>query len=467
MAFDINVINKLFHDKFGGPYLKCEPMPNSGSNRHYYRLTAANNSTVLAVHNEDVSENKAYLAFSQTFADAGINVPEVLAHDNSFKYYLVEDIGRETLYELVTAADGKPDKPLIALYSRVLDDLAHIQINAGKDINYKLCIGSPCFDQMAIKWDLNYFKYCYLKLAHISFDEQKLENDFETIQQAVSEADNQYFMFRDFQSRNIMIKDGTPYYIDFQGGKRGPLVYDVASLLYQAKAKLSEETRDLLFGKYIESVQRLIAVDKEKMYKEFKIFALVRTLQVLGAYGFRGYYERKRHFVESIPFALKNLKNLLSLNLIKLPHLCEIADTIEIAEPATDDYQGLTVTVVSFSYKKGIPTDAETGGGFVFDCRGQHNPGRYDEYKMLTGRDKPVIDFLKANSTIDVFLKQAVGIVEPTIEKYIERGFTKLMVCFGCTGGQHRSVYCAQNFAEQISAKHNVRIKLIHRELGL
>jgi len=217
--------------------------------------------------------------------------------------------------------------------------------------------------------------------------------------------------------------------------------------------------------KYIESAKKLIDIDKAKLYKEFKIFALIRTLQVLGAYGFRGYYEHKKHFIESIPFALKNLKNLLALNLLPLPHLCEIANAIEITEPEADSYNGLTITVVSFSYKKGIPTDPENGGGFVFDCRGQHNPGRYDEYKMLTGLDKPVIDFLQKHSTIDTFLQQAIDLVAPTIEKYIERDFTKLMVCFGCTGGQHRSVYCAQNFADKIKTKYNVRIKLIHREL--
>ena len=462
-----NTIERLFQEKYGEPYKKCEPLPHSGSNRRYYRLTATNGTTILAAHNDDAQENRTYISFSQTFTDCGINVPIVFSHDDTLRYYLVEDVGRESLYDLVSAADGKPDDELIKLFTKVLDDLAKIQISAGKKIDYSLCIGSQSFDQTAIQWDLNYFKYCYLKNAHISFDELKLETDFETIKQAVASTDNQYFMFRDFQSRNIMLKNGKPYYIDFQGGKHGPLAYDVASLLYQAKAKLSEETRNLLFYRYIESVKKLIDIDEATLKREFKIFALIRTLQVLGAYGFRGYYEKKQHFIESIPYALKNLKNLLALNILPLPHLIEIADKSEIKEPCGNNFDGLTVTVVSFSYKKGIPSDADTGGGFVFDCRGQHNPGRYDEYKMLNGRDKPVIDFLKANSTIDSFLSQAIDIVTPTIEKYIERGFTKLMVCFGCTGGQHRSVYCAQNFAEAISKKHNLRVNLIHRELKI
>lgn len=462
-----NTIERLFQEKYGEPYKKCEPLPHSGSNRRYYRLTATNGTTILAAHNDDAQENRTYISFSQTFTDCGINVPIVFSHDDTLRYYLVEDVGRESLYDLVSAADGKPDDELIKLFTKVLDDLAKIQISAGKKIDYSLCIGSQSFDQTAIQWDLNYFKYCYLKNAHISFDELKLETDFETIKQAVASTDNQYFMFRDFQSRNIMLKNGKPYYIDFQGGKHGPLAYDVASLLYQAKAKLSEETRNLLFDRYIESVKKLIDIDEATLKREFKIFALIRTLQVLGAYGFRGYYEKKQHFIESIPYALKNLKNLLALNILPLPHLSEIADKIEIKEPCENNFDGLTVTVVSFSYKKGIPSDADTGGGFVFDCRGQHNPGRYDEYKMLNGCDKPVIDFLKANSTIDSFLSQAIDIVTPTIEKYIERGFTKLMVCFGCTGGQHRSVYCAQNFAEAISKKHNLHVNLIHRELKI
>ena len=458
-------IDKLYAEWAGAGYATCVPLPRSGSDRRYFRLKAADQSTVMAATNPNVAENEAYFAFSQAFADAAINVPKILSVSDDRTCYLVEDLGAEPLYNLVVAANGNPDEHLKQLYKQALADLAKMQVVAGKKIDYSLCIGTAEFDSTAIRWDLNYFKYCFLKNAHIDFDEYRLEQDFNRIIDAASATDCQYFMFRDFQSRNIMLKDDEPYYIDFQGGKRGPLMYDVASLLYQAKARFCEELRNELFDSYIASLQKLIPADRERLFGEFKLFALIRTLQVLGAYGYRGYYEQKKHFIESIPAAVENLRSLLALKIIDLPEIERIAAKIDIAAPAPDNYDGLTVTVYSFSYKKGIPTDPDNGGGFVFDCRGQHNPGRYEEYKAFTGRDKAVIDFLKANSTIDDFLAKAIDIVSPTIETYLRRGFKNLMVSFGCTGGQHRSVYCAQNFAEQIGKKFDVRVRLIHREL--
>lgn len=463
----IDAINRLYKGWSGQSYAQCAPLPSSGSDRRYFRLTAHNQQTVMAAYNSNTAENEAYFAFSQSFINAGINVPEILSVSADRTCYLIEDLGSEPLYNLVTAANGQPDEKLVKLYQTALSDLAKMQVVAGRNIDYSLCIPTPDFDKTAIRWDLNYFKYCFLKNAHIGFDEYRLEQDFNRIVDAASSTDSSFFMFRDFQSRNIMLKNDKLYYIDFQGGKRGPLMYDVASLLYQAKARFSESLRNELFDNYINAVKEFLPVDRDKLFGEFKLFALIRTLQVLGAYGYRGYYEKKKHFIESIPAAVKNLKDLLALKFIDLPHIEEIANQIDITEPQPDNYDGLTITVYSFSYKKGIPADTENGGGFVFDCRGQHNPGRYDEYKSLTGRDKPVIDFLKANSTIDRFLEQAIGIVSPTIETYLRRGFKNLMVSFGCTGGQHRSVYCAQNFAEQIGRKYDVRVKLIHRELGI
>lgn len=466
MSFNIEAISRLYKDWCGHDYSVCDPLPRSGSDRQYFRLSDGK-TTVMGAYNRNIAENEAYFSFSKCFEDNGINVPKILATAPDRTCYIVEDLGNESLYNLVTKADGNPDDNLKELYAKVLSDLVKMQVVAGKDIDYTLCIPTADFDQTAIQWDLNYFKYCFLKNAHIDFDEYRLEADFEHLKQAVATADSQYFMFRDFQSRNIMLNNSEPYYIDFQGGKRGPLMYDVASVLYQAKAKFSEQLRNQLFDRYIEALQATMPVDRDQLFRQFKAFALIRTLQVLGAYGYRGYFEKKQHFIESIPFAMRNLKDLLAQDIINLPEIQAIANRIDITEPVPDNYNGLTVTVYSFSYRKDIPTDPANGGGFVFDCRGQHNPGRYPEYKMLTGRDKPVVDFLKANSTIDEFLAQAVSIVAPTIETYQRRGFQNLMVSFGCTGGQHRSVYCAQNFAEQISKTYKIRVKLIHREQGI
>lgn len=357
MVSIIYEIDSLYNNWAGGSYAKCTPLPRSGSDRLYFRLTNTDQQTVMAAYNPNVAENEAYFSFSQAFADAEINVPKVLAVSANRTCYLIEDLGSEPLYSLVTAANGAPDEHLKQLYRQALADLAKMQVVAGRNIDYSLCIPTANFDQTAIRWDLNYFKYCFLKNAHIEFDEYRLEQDFNRIIDAASAIDSQYFMFRDFQSRNIMLKNDELYYIDFQGGKRGPLMYDVASLLYQAKARFSEELRNELFDSYIHALKELMSVNRDQLFGEFKLFALIRTLQVLGAYGYRGYFEQKKHFIESIPAAVKNLKDLLALKFINLPHIEEIANQIDITEPQPDNFDGLTVTVYSFSYKKAfLPT---------------------------------------------------------------------------------------------------------------
>ena len=464
MEFNIEIVKSLYSSWVGKAFTSCEPLPVSGSDRRYFRLLSDDTASILAVFNNNVAENNAYFSFTTTLANCGVNVPQVFAIDSSRAYYLVEDLGTHSLYDDLVPAKGNLDSKLKNMLVMALEDLAKMQVAASKLIDYSLCIPNSTFDKTAIQWDLNYFKYCFLKNLHIDFDEYKLEQDFTTIKSYIDSANSSYFMFRDFQSRNIMVKDDQLFYIDFQCCKQGPLTYDVASLLYQAKAQLSETLRNELFDSYIVALGKMVEVDKKALYSEFKTFALIRTLQVLGAYGYRGYYEKKKHFLESIPFALQNLRELLALETFNLPYLTQLAQKIDIQQPIVDNYAQLTITVYSFSYKKDIPADSENGGGFVFDCRGLHNPGRYPEYKMLTGRDKQVVDFLKAHSDTDIFLNRVIDLVSPTIENYISRNFKNLMVCFGCTGGQHRSVYCAQNFAEKIYEKYRVRVRLIHRE---
>jgi len=464
-----SIWHQLYAQQTGNEPINIEKLPRSGSDRQYARLTNETGETLLAAFNPNVDENEAYFAFSEHFSRFNINVPKVLAIGSDRQHYLVEDIGRDSLYDHITLAKGEFNNQLNQLYCKALTDLVQMQVVAGKTIDYTKCFPTDKFDQTAIGWDLNYFKYCYLKLAHVDFDEVKLEQDFDAIKQAIANIDCSAFMFRDFQSRNILLKNNTPYYIDFQGGRRGPLTYDVASLLYQAKAQLSEDVRNKLFDHYATELSKVKAIDKAKLFGEFKLFALLRTLQVLGAYGYRGYFEQKTHFISSIPFAIENLKTLLQQNLpIDLPYIKHIANQLNTSKTISTKADRLTVKVFSFSYKRGIPFDESgNGGGFVFDCRGQHNPGRFPEYKNVTGRDQMVKDFFKQNPGIDQFLDDATRTVSPTIETYMRRGFASLMVSFGCTGGQHRSVYCAQGFAERISKLFDIDVELCHREQNI
>ena len=465
MPVQIQIIKQLYNEYYGHDFDHSEALPRSGSDRQYIRLYKENQS-VLAVYNPNIQENKAYFSFTSNFRNYNISVPNVLIIDSTKQYYLVEDVGSSSLYDLTIPAKGNISQDVKQIYRDVLANLVQIQAVAGKTIDYSVCYPVSDFDEQSIQWDLNYFKYNYLKLAGIDFNEYQLEKDFKRLKNYLLKVEAGGFMFRDFQSRNIMLKDGKPWYIDFQGGRRGPLVYDVASLLYQAKARFSETLRDELFQSYAQSLKQVTKVSEKDLYLEFKTFALLRTLQVLGAYGFRGYFEKKPHFIESIPFAVQNLKLLLQSNDIpvELPYLKAIAEKIKI-EQHDEEPGKLTISVSSFSYRKGIPGDTSgNGGGFVFDCRGINNPGRFAEFQFLTGKDQPVIDFFKSQTQIDQFLTGAIDMVKPTIETYLQRGFKHLMVSFGCTGGQHRSVYCAQRFAEYLYNKYPVKVVLSHHE---
>jgi len=319
----------------------------------------------------------------------------------------------------------------------------------------------------------NYFKYYFLKLARIHFDEQALEEDFQTFTDYLLQTETDYFLYRDFQSRNIMLKDGKPYFIDYQGGRHGALHYDLASLLYDAKADMPDSVRKMLLGYYIITVSKLIPIDPEKFQQFFYGYVLIRIMQAMGSYGFRGFYEKKEHFLQSIPYALNNLASILT-NVrfpVKIPALLDALENVvqsKRLKKISTDQRFLTVTINSFSYKRGIPVDVSGhGGGFVFDCRAIHNPGRYERYSSLTGKDSEVISFLDKEPEIKLFLKNVKSIVDQSVEKYLKRKFTNLMVSFGCTGGQHRSVYCAEALAKHLKAKFNIKLVLRHLELEM
>ena len=448
----------LTENYYQQPCTDIEKIPQSGSARSYHRFIFEGNPSIIGVMNADVKENEAFFSFTETFLNQNIPVPKILLIDPSRKYYLLQDLGNETLFSYLNLhrQTNQLSEKTIHYYKKVLQQLPLIQLTGEKGINFSVCYPRDAFDQQSMLWDLNYFKYYFLKLAHIPFDEQLLENDFQTFIHFLSQADAHYFMFRDFQSRNIMLFGEEPYFIDYQGGRKGALQYDLASLLYDGKANLPQPIREQLYNYYLDQLSQYMFVDRVQFSQFFNGFVLIRIMQAMGAYGYRGYYEKKSLFLQSIPFAVKNIQFLLQdLQLpIKIPHLLAVLETItqtdfEICSTFPDDQ--LTLSIRSFSYKKGIPDDPSgNGGGFVFDCRALPNPGRYPEYKMLTGKDPEVIDYLSHYKEVNQFNEHVFQIVKGSVENYQERKFNHLMVNFGCTGGQHRSVFFAESLAKQI-----------------
>lgn len=464
-------IISLFESHFKEEVTYFEQLPASGSYREYARLKGENHK-VIGTYNQDISENQAFLSFSAHFHNKSIPVPAVYAVNSSMDCYLQEDLGNTTLFDFLSATREKEgfSSKIVDEYKKVLRELPRIQLVAGRDIDYSVCYPREAFDKQSMMWDLNYFKYYFLKLAKVPFDEQKLEDDFQAFSDYLLAVDNNAFLYRDFQSRNVMLKDDKVYFIDYQGGRKGALQYDLASLLYDAKANIPEAERNELLEFYLDELNQYKHVDRAKFKSLFDGYVLIRIMQAMGAYGFRGFYEKKEHFLKSIPFALKNLETLLAKNTlqIELPELFKVLKAVtespflKSISPANDR---LTIRVSSFSYKKGIPHDPSgNGGGFVFDCRAIHNPGRYPEYKHLTGKDQQVIEFLEQKSTMTSFMNAVTTLVSQSVEVYLSRGFTHLSVNFGCTGGQHRSVYAAEKLAEYLRNNYPVTVVLQHVE---
>jgi aminoglycoside/choline kinase family phosphotransferase len=468
-----HIMTKLFQDWSGEDATKMDTIAQAGSDRRYFRIHGATKSAVGA-YNADFKENKAFIRFTQHFWKKGLPVPEIYAENLSNGVYLQTDLGDTQLFNLLPPIGSPWSDELVGLYKKSVSSLADLQILGGEDLDYSVCYPRAAFDKQSMMWDLNYFKHYFLKLAKVPFDEGALEEDFQKFTNYLLLAECNYFLFRDFQSRNIMIKNGNPVFIDYQGGRKGALQYDVASLLYQAKGGVPNDVKKAVFEHYLDKVESLIPVDRDFFTDQYYGYVLIRCLQALGAYGFRGLYERREHFLSSIPFAIDQMEQILGM--IKLPvRLPELFKCLELI-CKSEQFEGfdkkkyanspLTVKVQSFSYKKtGYPKDeTENGGGFAFDCRFIENPGRYDEYKKLTGRDKPVIDFLKINGEMDTFLNNVYGIVDKSVENYLERGFANLAINFGCTGGQHRSVYAADQVARHLTDKYGVKIELHHIE---
>ncbi|MCR4966115.1 MAG: phosphotransferase [Bacteroidales bacterium] len=469
---EIDILKLMAENKFGCSVQDSIALAPSGSHRRYYRLIMKNGDVFIGTFNDDVAENQAFFTYTRFFEQKGFAVPHLIAVHEDQKHYLQSDLGDTTLYDLLCKTrDGQKLSPeVIDYYKQVVQALPDIQLSGRDNFDFSVAYPRYAFDRQSMQWDLNYFKYYFLKLANIPFNEQKLEDDYQSLMDYLLTADSEYFLYRDFQSRNIMVHNNGVYFIDYQGGRKGALQYDVASLLYDAKADLSEEFRAHLLNLYLDTLSQKIEVDRDAFVSYFHGFVLIRILQAMGTYGYRGYYERKTHFLQSVPFAVRNLERLLNqMHLpIELPELTATLRTL-IASDLVKPYQpttSLTVQVQSFSFKKGIPTDPSgNGGGFVFDCRALPNPGREKQFAHNTGRDECVIQYLEKYPQVSDFKKNVNGLVDAAVINYIDRKFDHLMVSFGCTGGQHRSVYFAEQMARHLRERFpNINVDLRHIE---
>jgi aminoglycoside/choline kinase family phosphotransferase len=470
----MDVLQELFERHFHTPASNIKPLQGQlgASGRNIIRLSSPQQSAIGILYNVR-EENIAFLEFSRHFRRHGLPVPEIYAEDLNQGAYLEQDLGDTTLFEFLSQNRvGENIAPqAVDAYRKVVAELPRFQIVAGRDLNYTVCYPRASFDRQSIAWDLNYFKYYFLRLAGIPFNEQALEDDFDCLTNFLLSANCDYFLYRDFQSRNIMLNGGQPFFLDYQGGRKGALQYDIASLLYDAKADLPPSLRQQLLDLYIENVRGFIELDREAFVHHYYSYVYVRILQALGAYGFRGFYERKAHFLQSVPYALKNLRWLLhNVKLpIALPTLMEAFNSMLASEKLqglASEADNLTVRIWSFSYHRGWPKDESgNGGGPVFDGRSLPNPGREERFKSLTGKDAPVIDYLNQLESVHRFLAHAMSIVDDHVIEWQRRRFKHLMVAFGCTGGQHRSVYLAEQLAKHLRGRTGVDVVVQHREL--
>lgn len=487
------------------------PLAGAGSNRRYFRIQGGKElsrfdaKTLIGVIGTHPEENESFIFIDKAFRQYGLPVPEILAVSDDQMVYLQQDCGNLSLHDIIMLprqADTSFCPETFSILCKAIQSLPQIQYlpvvhPEAKEI-FSHCFPQREMDFTSVMFDLNYFKYCFVKLQPVEFNELRLQHDFEQLASDLMGDGEDTFLYRDFQSRNVMIKDGEPFFIDFQGGRKGPIYYDVASFLWQSSAKFTDADRDLLINVYLKALKPYKTISKPEFLQRLHLFVLFRLLQVLGAYGYRGLWEKKAYFINSIPLALHNLQHELTLGVCKpysyLQHLCEqlirlhaeqsqaidaeeekkkkkVANCLKQDDTylnTSSDKQPLVVQIYSFSFKKGIPADESgNGGGYVFDCRSTHNPGRYDEYKPLTGLDQPVIDFLEADGEILAFLESVYRLVDFHVERFKERGFTHLQISFGCTGGRHRSVYSAQHVAEHIHSKHGVEVHICHREQNI
>ncbi len=466
-----NILRPLFEKVSGKVPEGITEFPSSGSHRRYFRITSGRDSLVGVIGNCK-EENNAFISFSRHFRSKGLSVPEVYAVSEDGSAYIQEDLGDDLLFNVVSKGreSGLYNEEEVGLLKKAVAKLPAIQFLGADGLDWSVCYPQESFDERAVDFDLNYFKYCFLKATGLEFNEILLQEDFEKFKLDLLKEQDNTFLYRDFQARNVMVRDGEPWFIDFQGGRRGPVYYDVASFIWQARSRFPEALKQELIDTYLAALQEFKKVDPDEFRDKLRLFVLFRTLQVLGAYGFRGYFEKKPHFIASVPYALSNLRSLLQKPFEDYPYLNRLLAELSVMPQFNEITQDkrLEVKIYSFAYKKGIPADTTgNGGGYVFDCRSINNPGKYEYYRQFNGTDPEVIKFLEDDGEVNVFLDSVYNLVDAHVQRFIERKFTHLQVCFGCTGGQHRSVYCAEHLARHLSVKYNIKLSIVHRELNV
>ena len=477
----MDILKRLFERKYGFAADHVTPLQGQlgGSGRVIARLRGRGESVIGIVYAVR-EENVAFLEFSRHFRRHGLPVPEIYAEDLTEGAYLEEDLGDTTLFEYLSGhrTGDAVAQEAVQAYRNVVRVLPRFQVEAGRDLNYKVCYPRASFDRQSITWDLNYFKYYFLRLAGVPFNEQALESDFGRLTKFLLAAPHDYFLYRDFQSRNVMLRNGEPWFLDYQGGRRGALQYDIASLLFDGKADLPPELRQQLLAYYLECLEQYIDLKHDVFMEHYYAYVYIRIMQALGAYGFRGFYERKPHFLLSVPYALKNLRWLAEN--VRLPialpalmnafeQMAESEKLLGLASSAPEVAKRpaeLTARIFSFSFHRQAPVDESgNGGGFVFDARSLPNPGREERFRQLTGKDAAVIEYLEAQPGVHEFLGHTKALVDGEVKNFRSRGFRDLMISFGCTGGQHRSVYLAEKMAKHLSCVEGVEAVVRHIEL--
>lgn len=466
-------LEQLAKDCMGVQVTGWEKLAQSGSCRRYFRLFLADTSTCIGAYNRDIAENRAFFSYTRDFSARHFRVPALLGVADDEQHYLQTDLGSQTLYDALCTDrhNGELSPQTIKYYEKTVAALPLLQLAGKQNLDFSVAYPRAAFDRQSMQWDLNYFKYYFLKLINIPFHEQSLENDYDTLIKYLLTADCHYFLYRDFQSRNIMIHADDVYFIDYQGGRQGALQYDIASLLYDAKADLPTSLRQHLLTLYIETLSHHIPVDHDRFLDYYQGYALIRILQSMGAYGYRGYFERKSHFLQSVPYAAHNLDDLLKhwhLPIV-LPELTQVlkrlveSDFVRPYRPTAH----LVVLIQSFSYRAGLPHDpTPNGGGHIFDCRALPNPGREKKFAHNTGKDNCIIDYFSHFQSIRQFLQHVFAIVDQSVDNYLQRQFDHLTVGFGCTGGQHRSVFMSEQLANHLRDRYPaVEIRVEHTEL--
>ncbi|MBN2663539.1 MAG: phosphotransferase [Bacteroidales bacterium] len=456
LSFSSNKVNKIIL------------LQQSGSYRKYFRISTQNGS-ILGVYNPDLNENKAFLNFTKHFAQKGFNVPKIIKSFEAENIYFIQDLGNITLFDFIQT--NNDEKLILSTYKKVVDELINLQTEGIKDLDLAYAYPRQSFDNQSIIWDLNYFKYFVLKIAKVPFNEQKLEDDFNIFAKLLTNIDMNYFLFRDFQSKNIMLHDNKIYFIDYQGGRKGAFYYDLASLINDSKANLSDNIKQQILSYYFTKISLKVNINSDEFYSNYYSFALIRLMQAFGAYGFRGLVEHKLSFIKSIPNALNNIKIILKQAIVlqNLPELKKsltfLIENSELSEKF-NSISNVNIEINSFSYKKtGYLNDAAgNGGGFVFDCRFLPNPGKEQEYKNLTGKHIKVIKYLEGYPEVETFISQSVEMIRKAVIRYQKLGYKNLQVNFGCTGGQHRSVYCAEKTAEILKYLYNYNINIFHKQ---